>query len=324
MKHSLIFLAGATGCAGSHALQAILAQDPDVRVRALVFKHTRPFIKDRRISYIYGDLRDARAAQRFVRGCDAVVLAAGNVTGVAGVVSGQAAQIRDNVSMNMNAITAAAEARVRRLVYVGSATLYQESDAPLREDDLDLNAEPPVAYFGIAWGMRFIEKLCRFWHNKTGMEVVVARATNIFGPYAKFDPRASHFIPAIIRKAVERQDPCEVWGSPEVTRDVLPAEDFGRAIAMMLRHPRISFDIFNIGSGVATTVGDVVGWACAAAGHQPREIKYLSDKPTTVVSRAFDISLAKEILGWVPSVSVKEGIERTVAWWQANKRTWRK
>jgi nucleoside-diphosphate-sugar epimerase len=261
---------------------------------------------------------------RVLRGCDQAILAAGRVTGAGRTALEEAAQIHDNVMMNMNALSAAAAAGVRRLVYVGSATLYQESPSPLKEEDLDFNGEPPGAYFGMAWGMRFTEKLCRFWHDKTGMEIAIARATNIFGPYAKFNPAVSHFIPALIRKAVDRQDPFEVWGTPDVARDCLPAQDFGRAIGLMLRHPGLSFDIFNVGSGVVTTVGDAVRWILKAANHEPREIKYISDKPTTIPVRKFDVQKARDVLGWSPSLSVEEGIRKTVAWWQANKRTWRK
>jgi nucleoside-diphosphate-sugar epimerase len=324
MKHPLIFLAGATGCAGSHALLDILGSDPDARVRALYFKHTKPFIKDKRICYVYGDLRLEADAARLLRGCTAAVLAAGHVTGAAKTVVDQAAQIRDNVVMNMNALAAAARAGVRRVVYVGSATVYQESERPLKEDELDFNADPPKAFFGLAWGMRFMEKLCRYWHQAAGLEIAMARVTNIFGPYAKFDPAASHFIPALIRKAVDRQDPFEVWGSPDVTRDVLPAEDFGRAVSLMLKTPGLKCDVFNIGSGVATTVGDAARWILDAARHEPKSIVYLSGKPTTVRCRQFDIKKAKDVLGWLPSLSVEVGIRKTVAWWQDNKRTWRK
>lgn len=324
MGKKLVLLAGATGCAGSHVLKDILARDSSARVRAVVYKHTRPFIKDRRVSYVFGDLRKQGDAERVAFGCDAAVLAAGNVTGAGGTIAGQVAQVHDNVLMNMNALAACAKRGVRRVVYVGSATLYQEMSGWIKEDDLDLNVDPPAPYFGIAWGLRFIEKLCRFWHEKTGMEVVIARATNIFGPYAKFNPQTSHFIPAIIRRAVDRQDPFEVWGSPDVTRDVLPAEDFGRAIGLMLEDPRIGFDVFNIGSGVATTVGDVVAWALASADHCPKEIRYLSDKPMMVRSRLFDTTRAWKVLGWTPSLSVEEGIRRTVAWWRDNRRTWRR
>ncbi len=58
------------------------------------------------------------------------------------------------------------------------------------------------------------------------MEIVLVRAANVFGPYARFDPSTSNFLPALIRKAVERLDPFPVWGSPDVVRDVIYSADF--------------------------------------------------------------------------------------------------
>jgi GDP-L-fucose synthase len=232
--------------------------------------------------------------------------------------------INDNLIMNAQMLEAFYFENIKRVIYIGSATLYQEFDGYIKENDLDLNKDPCSAYFGFGWVVRLIEKLCEFWHAKHGMEIVIARVSNIFGPYTKFSPQISNFISALIRKAVDRMDPFEVWGEPDVTRDVLYSEDFGRAIALMMDKNDIKFDIFNIGSGTKTTVNDAVNWVLKYTDYKNSKIKYTKDKPATFKFRALDCSKAEKILHWKPEFSVEEGIKKTVEWWIKNKEWWKK
>lgn len=322
LDNKLVFLAGATGLAGSSILNDILDNYPKTNIRACYYKHTRPFIKHKRIQYIFGDLKMAKDCQRVTKGCDCAIMVAAETGGAQVNVAEPWRQINDNATMNIELLRALSLNNVRRLVCAGSAALYQEFDGQIRESDLDLNKDPYPAYFGIGWVTRFVEKVCQFWHQQSGMEIVMVRSTNIFGPYAKFNPLTSNFIPALIRKAVDKMDPFEVWGSPEVTRDVIYSEDFARAILMMLEAESIKFDVFNVGSGVKTTVGNVVQWALKYAGHNPKEIKYLVDRPSTIKFRAVDCSRAKESLNWQPHYSVEEGISKTTEWWIKNRGRW--
>ena len=156
------------------------------------------------------------------------------------------------------------------------------------------------------------------------MEVINVRSSNIFGPYANFDPSSSYFIPAIIRKACEKMDPFEVWGSPDVTRDVLYSEDFAAAIIALLNSADIKFDAFNIGSGLKTTVGDVVNWSIKHSGHTPSNVHYDLSKPSTIKFRALDVSKIQKVTGWKPVYSIEEGIIKTIEWWNKNKETWKR
>ena len=320
----LIFLAGSTGMVGSAILKYFIDNYPQVRIRAAYYKHTKPFIRHKHISYVYGDLKSEKDCIRMVGGCDAAIMAAASTAGAAATLSYPWEQVDDNVIMNVRLLRALHAKNIKRLVYVGSATLYQESESPIKEDELDFNKDPYSACFGIGWAMRFIEKLCKFWHEQTGIEIVMVRAANIFGPYARFNPLNSNFIPALIRKAAEKQDPFEVWGSPDVTRDVIFSDDFSRAIVLMLGNEKIKFDVFNIGSGIKTKVSDVVSWALKYSGHNPSKISYLADKPTTVKNRVLDCSKAKNMLGWQPQYITEEAIKKTTEWWITNRKWWKK
>ncbi|MBF0460630.1 MAG: NAD(P)-dependent oxidoreductase [Magnetococcales bacterium] len=322
LANKTIFLAGATGLTGSSILEHVIAHCPTTRIRA-AYRHTQPHIRHERIEYVQGDLASLEACRRMVRGCDGAVMAAAFTGGAGLTQSAPWRHIKDNLEMNIQMLEAFHLEGVRRVVYIGSATLYQDFAGFIKEEELDLNVDPSRAYAGFGWTVRFLERMCRFWHDQDGMEMVLLRCANIYGPYAKFDPKTSNFIPAIIRKAVDRMDPFEVWGSRDVVRDVLYAEDFARAVRMVLdAGSRICYDVFNLGSGVKTTVGEVVACALRHAEHRPSELQYSAHQPTTVPFRALDCSKIQKILGWHPEFSIDEGIGRTLTWWQQNRQWW--
>ena len=323
LNDKTVFLAGATGLAGSAIIAHLLKRYPKVRIRA-VHHRTTPFIEHEQVEYVQGDLRSGETCRQLAAGCDCAVMGAANTGGAAILESEPWGQINDNVIMNAQMLEAFSFENVKRVVYISSASLYHESEKQISEDDLDLNRDPCKAHYAMGWVVRFIEKLCRFWHETCDMEIVIARAANIFGPFDKFDPKTSHFIPAIIRKAVEKNDPFEVWGSPDIVRDVIYSDDFATAIVMMLDDDKIKFDTFNIGSAVKTTVGSVAGWALKHARHKPSKIEYRTDKPSTLKFRSLNCTKARELLGWKPSVSIEDGVGKTTEWWIENRNWWRK
>jgi nucleoside-diphosphate-sugar epimerase len=318
-----IFVAGATGSVGSAIVRHILDNFPRAVVRAS-YRTTEPFIKDSRVEYVRADLRVLSDCRRAARGCNCAVMAASHSGGSKVMSAKPWSFVDDNTIMNTMLFEAFFAEGVKRAVYIGTATVYQESEGYIREDMLDMNIDPHPAYLGVAWVSRFIEKLGLFWHNKTGLEVINIRAANIFGPYSSFNPESSYFIPAIIRKAVAKMDPFVVWGSPDVTRDVIYAQDFARAVTALLEKEEIKFDVFNIGSGVRTTVGDVVNLALKYAEHKPSAVNYDTSKPSVIKFRALDVSKIKSMTSWRPDFGVDEGIKKTVEWWTSNKDKWTK
>jgi nucleoside-diphosphate-sugar epimerase len=317
-----IFLAGSTGLVGTAIINGVLTRYPLTEIRA-AYHHKEPFIKNERVTYVQGDLTSRSECKSMVSGCDCAIMSAAKTSGAAVLTEQPWQQVTENAVMNTVMLECFFHAGIRRVIYISSASLYQEMNGFIKEEDLDLNKDPSAAHMGIGWVIRFVEKLCNFWHHQ-GMAIIIARAANIFGPYANFDPVTSNFIPALIRKAVERMDPFEVWGSPEITRDVIFVDDFARAVIMMLDNPSITFDTFNIGSGVKITVDDIVHWALKYSGHNPSNIIYNSKKPVTIPFRVLDCSKAKTVLGWEPENTIEEGVRKTVSWWTQNRNRWNK
>jgi len=323
LEDKKIFLAGASGLAGTSIIQNILDNYPSTRVRG-TYLSTQPFLKDKRIEFVQADLRQKEDCRLAMRGCDMAILAAANTGGAHAAHDKPQLQTTDNLVMDANLLEACYIENISRVIFVSSASVYQEFEGYMKENQLDWNQDPHSAYFGVGWAKRAIEKLCQFWHEVFGQEIVVLRAANIYGPYAKFDPRQSNFIPALIRKAVDKMDPFEVWGTPDVTRDVIFAKDFARAVCLFLEKEDIKFDVFNLGTGEAVTVGDVVSQALKNARHTPKKLIYTDKAPTTIQFRALDCGKMKNAIGWTAEISLVEGLRRTTEWWTINKIWWEK
>jgi len=319
-----LLIAGGTGLAGTGVLRHLLQTHPNVNVRIPHRNEFGAFVHDPRVEYIHADLTNPRDCARIVAGCDCAVLAAAHTGGARQAQDRPWEQVTNNLVMDACLLEALGRAGVRRAVYVSTGSAYQDFDGPIREEQMDWNTDPPSAHFGVGWAKRAAEKLCRFWHDACGMDVIIARLANVYGPNARFDPDTSHFVAALVRKAVAGDDPFAVWGSPDVGRDILYADDFGSAVVAMLEATDVKFDVFNVGSGELITVDQVARLALHAAGHKPAKIVYDSASPKTIARRVLDCSKARTILGWHPAVDPAEGIRRTVDWWRTNKDTWQR
>lgn len=291
-------------------------------MRAGCFNQDNAFGSHPKLEIAPGDLRRMECCRQLCKGCDTGIFAAASTGGAAQAASEPWRQVNDNLIMNAQLLEACFHEKVKRVVMIGSATTYQDFEGKIREDELDFSQNPAASYFGVGWVMRSLEKLAEFWHRTGKMEIILIRAANIYGPYAKFNPQNSNFIPALVRKSVEKLNPFEVWGSPDVTRDVIFSEDFAEAIVKLLECEQVKFDVFNVGSGAAVTVDEVVKACLKHSGHQPSKVEYRSDKPVTVKNRILDCSKIKNITGWTTRHSLDDGIRKTVEWWQENQKKW--
>ena len=102
------------------------------------------------------------------------------------------------------------------------------------------------AYFGYGWMRRYFEMLGEFVSRQSSTRVAIVRPTAVYGRHDDFEPATSHFVPALVRRAVERARPFEVWGTGDETRDLLHVTDLARGCLLALEHHACA-DPVNIG-----------------------------------------------------------------------------
>ena len=169
------------------------------------------------------------------------------------------------------------------------------------------------------------DHLVRAWFHTYGLPVVMTNCSNNYGPY--------HFpeklIPVAIINALHgRRIP--VYGDGQNVRDWLFVEDHARALLMVLRRGKVG-DSYNIGGDNEATNIDLVRMICdildgyrpMASGTYSDLIEFVADRPGHDRRYAIDASKIRKDLGWEPSVTLRQGIERTIYWYIENEDWWR-
>lgn len=306
-----VLVTGGTGFVGTHLVAELLARGARVRVPV----HRRPpILRDSRVELVPGDLTDLDDCRALARGMQYVLHAGGTVS-TAGTTAGAAmAAITLNLVVTAHTLQACWDEGVERVLVFSSSTAYPAADHAVSEDELWSGPTYP-GYFGYGWMRRYTERLCEFAASRSAMGIALVRPTAIYGRFDDFDPAHSHVIPALVRRAVAREDPFVVWGTGDEVRDFLHVSDLARGCLLLLEHHAVC-DPVNVGYGRAVTVRDVVGIVLRAAGHEHARVVYDPTKPGTIPFRMVDIAKARRLLGFAPRVTLEDGLADTVRWYR--------
>lgn len=159
------------------------------------------------------------------------------------------------------------------------------------------------------------------YYQQYGATSIIGVPGNIYGPSDNFDLEAAHVVPALVRKfvdAVEAGDASVVvWGSGKPSRDFVYAGDVAEGLLAAAERYEGS-ELVNLSSGVETTVCELVETIAALTGFQ-RAIVWDSSRPDGQNRRCFDMGKARRDLGFEARTSLREGLERTISWYKANR-----
>ncbi len=312
-KKKQVLVTGGAGFVGTNLILKLL--ESDAIVTATLHK-TSPQIKDRRIRFITGDLRDKKFCQKAVRGKDYVFMCAANTSGAAVIEKTPLAHVTPNIIMNVLMLDASYEARVKKFLFISSSTVYPPFVHAVKEEEM-LRGDPFEKYFAVSWMKRYSEILCEIYARKVKnpMPVVIVRPANMYGPYDDFNWETSHVIPALIRKVVERHDPVDVWGDGTEIKDLIFIADAVEGMVLAMKKINL-YSALNIGTGRRVSISDVVKTILKIDGYDNANIKYDSSKPTMIPKRLINVSLAKELLGFEANTSLKEGLGKTIDWYR--------
>lgn len=311
-ENKKVFVAGGrTGFVGTNLAKALLAKG------AIVYAHSlnpdKPSNFTAATTNLFESTGDLSLSANIPPAIDYVFHCAAHTAGAHEMATNPVAQITPNVLMNSLLLEAAAKNKVKKFIFISSSAIYPELDIPISEDK-GFEGDPPGNYFGVGWMKRYAEKLAEFYFKQYGMEVTIIRPSNIYGPYSSFDLERAHVLPALIRRFLERQNPLEVWGTPDVVRDFIYVDDFIRG-ALLACEKLSGFDVCNIASGQLYTIGEAVAIIQELTGYRGA-ITYNSSKPMTIQQRQVDVTKASKLLGFSPEISFREGLKRTIEWYK--------
>ncbi len=307
-----VLVTGAAGLVGTHMLQRLI-RIPGIDIRAVYHKR-EPFLKADSLSYVQADLTDKDACCSAVKGVDVAFMFAAQIARQ----STRRDYVVANLLMNLHMLEAAYAAGVKKILWLSSATAYPASPLAMKEEAM-FDGDPADSYFLLGWTSRYLETMYRMYATKLNppMTAIVLRPTAIYGEYADFDLASAHVLCALIRKAVERQNPLDVWGATEVYRDFIYIKDVIDACLLAVEKIE-GFSTLNIGLGKTSSIKEVLDIILQHTGYPLSQVlfKPASGKKSSCIS--VDTAKAKEVLGFVPRVSLSEGIARTIDWLKLN------
>ena len=227
-----------------------------------------------------------------------------------------------NLMMGVQLVEAAREYGVEKFLAVGTICSYPKfTPVPFREEHLwDGYPEETNAPYGLAKKMLLVQlQAYRQQYGFNGDNVLLV---NLYGPGDNFDLETSHVIPALIRKCVEARQRGDavlpVWGTGRPTREFLYVEDAARGLHLALERLETS-DPVNVGSGQEISIADLAGLIARKTGFAG-QLKFDPNQPDGQPRRCLDVRRAKELLGFEATTSLSDGLDRTIAWYEEQRR----
>src|SRR4051812_15963920 len=315
-RNDLVLITGAGGFIGGH-LVGELRRLGYRRLRAVDVKpvdqwyQSFPDVDTQRL-----DLRDRENCLAAAKGAREIYNLACDMGGM-GFIETHKAECMISVLINTHMLMAARDVKAERFFYSSSACVYAADKqtradvAPLKEAD----AYPAMPEDGYGWEKLFSERMCRHFREDFGLETRIARYHNVYGPNGTYDGGREKAPAAICRKVIAAQlsgsDEIEVWGDGEQPRSFMYIDD-----CLYGTRPLMASDVrepINIGSDELVSINQLIDIVEGIAGIE-LDRRYKLDAPQGVRGRNSDNTLILERLGWEPSISLRDGLEKTYRW----------
>ncbi len=311
---------GAGGFIGGHVVSRLKREG--FWVRGVDLK-TKPYSETEADDFVVGDLREQELCRNIVdRGFDEVYQFAADMGGAGYIFTGEndADIMRNSATINLNMLDACRKGAVKSIFYSSSACIYpthnqDDPENPKCSEDSAYPAAPDSEY---GWEKLFSERLYSAYRRNYEINTHIARYHNIFGPEGPWQGGKEKSPAAVCRKvAMARSgDVIDIWGDGHQTRSFLYVDECVEGTMRLLRS---SFSgPVNIGSEEMVTINQLVKVVADIAGKRI-EINHIPG-PVGVRGRNSDNALIREKLSWSPSGRLREGLELTYSWIEAQVR----
>ena len=303
-----VLVTGGAGFIGSHVVDRLVADGYEVRIidnlSAGKLENISGHLKRGSVDFIEGDVRRASVVEKSVEDVD-VVLHLAAVTSVALSVENPRFTFAVNVKGTVNLLRSCAKKKVGKFLFASSTAVYGEPKfLPITEEH-PMNPISPYAESKLA-----SEKFCLGFHEKQLLRSVVLRLFNVYGPRQgvnDYNGVISQFI-----DRVRRGLPLVIHGDGWQTRDFVNIRDVVKAVLNAMESEYAEGNVFNIGIGVPTSINELAESLLGSAG---LNLQVLHEEPRLgdITHSYADISKAKKLLGYRPTVSLKTGLRTLLA-----------
>lgn len=293
-KKQKAVVTGGAGFIGSHIVDALVKKGFDVHVIDNLCAGSRENVNKNATLHVV-DIRDLKKIQRVINGADYVFHLAA-LPRVQYSIENPIETNEVNVGGMLNVLTAASRAKVKRLIYSASSSAYGDSEKlPLEETD----PTNPKSPYGLH---KYIGELyCRLWSAIYGLPTVSFRYFNVYGPRQSAEGAYALVIAKFMKQRAEGK-PMTITGDGTQTRDFTSVHDVVRANLLAMKSSRVgSGEVMNIGVGKNYSVLEIAKLVGGPFTFIPPRIE-----PHDTLA---DTKLARKLLGWKPTVTMKQGME---------------
>jgi nucleoside-diphosphate-sugar epimerase len=300
---------GGAGFIGSHLVEALVRDGERVRVADNLSTGKRDnlaHVGD--IELLVGDLADIEFARRAVAGVDYVLHQAA-IPSVPRSVSDPVTSNRSNVDATLNVLVAARDAGVKRVVYAGSSSAYGNTETLPKREDMPTSPLSPYALQKLVG-----EQYAQLFTALYGLETVTTRYFNVFGPRQDPSSPYSGVISLFISALVQGRPPT-IHGDGEQTRDFTYVANVVDGVLRACHAEGAGGGVFNVATGGRISLNDLFRTLQGITGAEVEPI-YGPPRAGDVRDSQADITRARRVLGFDPTVGLEDGLRRTAEWYR--------
>ncbi|OHB76554.1 MAG: hypothetical protein A2Z25_17990 [Planctomycetes bacterium RBG_16_55_9] len=293
-----VLITGGTGLIGRQIVDILC--DAGAYVRVVSLDDIRV---DDRAEHLCGDLTDFEFCREIICDMDFVFHVAGIKGSIEVTKKKPASFFVPLLMFNTNVLEACRIQKVSKVVYTSSIGAYASAEVFKETENAD---GPPMDMFP-GWAKRMAELQIQAYKIQYGLEnFSVVRPCNVYGPGDNFDPDNAMVIPTLMYRIYRKEDPVVVWGDGSAIRDFAYSRDVAEGVILALYHgTRSSF--VNLGSGKGYSIRELVE---TLHSFIPFNYHFDAGKPSGFPRRVMDISLARKIIGYNPTTTLLDGLNR--------------
>ena len=303
---------GGAGFIGSHLAEELLRRGHHVRVvDSLITGKRANLAAIPAAEFVEGDLADADVAARAAAGMDYVLHQAA-IPSVPRSVDDPATTNRANITATLNVLVAARAAGVKRLVYAGSSAAYGDTPTLPKHEEMPTRPLSPYALQKLVG-----EQYCQMFTQLYRFQTVTTRYFNVFGPRQDPGSPYSGVISLFATAVLAGQTPI-IHGDGQQTRDFTYIANVVDGVLRACEAPNVAGEVINVATGQRTSLNELLRVLNRLVNVNVRPI-YKESRAGDVRDSQADISKAKALLGYEPTVSLEDGLRHTLDWCRASK-----
>lgn len=302
-------ITGGAGFIGSH-IAGSLARDHELVILDNLFsgreENIRHLLDSSAVRFVMGSVTDLPLLRQVCEGACGVFHQAA-IASVPRSIEAPLATNEANITGTLNILVAARDAGVKKVVFASSSSIYGETPALPKKEEMAPSPKSPYAVSKLAG-----EHYCRVFSEVFGLSTVALRYFNVFGP--RQDPKSDYaaVIPRFITRILQNESPV-VHGDGRQTRDFTYVRDVVQANVKAMESS--ADGVFNVACGRRIDLLELCTIIMEKSGHHP-PLRFGDPRPGDIRDSLADISAARNAFGYVPEYTVERGLEETIAWYR--------